>query len=95
MIEDTLKRENERLWQQIDAFNVALIDLPEVPPVLVLDMLSDAGARGHLCNPPQDFRSMGKALQREHGLDAIPPRSEYEAGAGVWHHIRSRLIAPD
>ncbi|GGE36486.1 hypothetical protein GCM10007276_12480 [Agaricicola taiwanensis] len=95
MGEEALRRENERLWRQIIAFNDALIDLPEVPPVAVLDLLSDAGARGHMLQPPKNFGAAGKMMQRQYGLDAIPPNSECEAGAGYWKHLRERLLRPD
>lgn len=67
------------------AFCEALENLPEVPPIPVLDMLEPAAKW------PQDWER-GKALQRKHGLEAIPPKAEYESGAGVWSRIRQGLL---
>ena len=33
----------------------------------------------------------GKELQRIHGLDAIPPKCEYECAAGLWDLIKSGI----
>lgn len=63
----------------------ALRTLPEMPATTVLNELSRAA------NYPEDW-SRGKKLQREVGLDVIPPRTEYELGAGLWSRIRTALI---
>lgn len=65
----------------------ALRDLPEMPPPFVLLHLNTAAKY------PEDWER-GKRLQREYGLDAIPPKSECEKGAGLWDRIRSGMIAP-
>ena len=62
----------------------ALRDLPEFPSPFVLMHLSSAGKY------PEDS-NRGKALQRIHGLDVIPPKQECEQGAGLWERIRSGL----
>jgi hypothetical protein len=41
-----------------------------------------------------DDNDLGKLLQRKLGLQAVPPKSECEAGAGVWYRIRQGLLAP-
>jgi|GEM_PF-4670404 len=63
----------------------ALRDAPELPDPFVLLHLGTVGKW------PEDSER-GKALQREHGLDAIPPKSECEVGAGLWSRIRCGLV---
>lgn len=63
----------------------ALRDAPELPPPFVLLHL------GKVAKWPEDSKR-GKELQRQHGLDAIPPKSECECGAGLWDRIRRGLI---
>lgn len=58
----------------------ALRDRPVLPSPLVLHCLSQAG----------DFSldyDEGKRIQREYGLEAVPPVTECEVGAGFWHRI--------
>lgn len=58
----------------------ALRDRPVLPPPMVLKCLSQAG----------DFVldwNEGKRIQREYGLDAVPPVTECEVGAGFWHRV--------
>jgi hypothetical protein len=71
----------------------ALRDRPELPDTLVLHILSHAA----------DFSidlDEGKRIQRERGLDAVPPVTECEMGAGFWHRViravpaASRIVAP-
>jgi hypothetical protein len=83
---EELRREIRFEWDQKHALVKALRDPPEVPPTIVLHLLSRAGTW-------PDDNSRGKQMQREHGLDAIPPKSEYETGAGLWHRIRQGLLA--
>ena len=85
---EELRREVRFEWDQKNALVKALRDLPEVPPVIVLHLLSRSGKW-------PDDNSLGKQLQRKHGLDAVPPKSEYESGAGVWFRIRRGLLAAD
>src|SRR5882724_10503478 len=85
---EELRREIRFEWDQKYAVIAALRDLPEVPPVIVLHLLSSAGKW-------PDDNSMGKQLQRKHGLDAIPPKSEYETGAGIWSRIRGGMVDSD
>jgi hypothetical protein len=58
----------------------ALRDLPEVPPPLVLRTLS------HAAKFSGDWEE-GKRIQRERGLDVVPPNTECEMGAGWWHRV--------
>lgn len=58
----------------------ALRDQPDLPPPLVLHVLSQAG------NFSLDWEE-GKRIQRERGLEAVPPVTECEVGAGFWHRV--------
>lgn len=58
----------------------ALRDLPDVPPPLVLNTLSQAG------DFSKDWNE-GKRIQRERGLEVVPPNTECEIGAGFWHRV--------
>jgi hypothetical protein len=83
---EQLRKEVRREWDRKEDLLLALRDLPEVPPTSVLNFL------GEVTNSLED-KERGLALQRKHGLDAIPPRSEYEYGAGLWDRIRTGLLA--
>jgi hypothetical protein len=74
MSEDTYERDRyyELLW--------ALRDLPEVPPPMVLISLGTIGTF------PDDYNE-GKRIQRERGLEIVPPKTECEIGAGFWHRV--------
>lgn len=63
----------------------ALHDKPELPSPRLLHHLGQSGTW-------PDDSAVGKMLQRKHGLDAIPPVSECESGAGVWWRIRQGLV---
>ena len=67
----------------------ALVDLPEVPPIDVLRLLS--GFAMNVRKP--DLWTIGKKLQRKFGLSIIPSKTEYECSAGLWHCIRMGLCA--
>jgi hypothetical protein len=83
---EQLRREVRECWDlQMDIAH-ALRDVPEVPPPWVLMFLSRAAKW------PED-NSLGKLMQRKHRLEAIPPKSECEGGAGVWYRIRQGLLA--
>jgi hypothetical protein len=84
MTTEELRREVRDLWDQKDALNKALRDLPEVPPVDALRAISSAAMNIHY---PKVWE-LGKVLQRKHGLTAVPPKTEYEAAAGLWARIR-------
>jgi len=58
----------------------------EMPTGLVLSRLGQAGSW------PED-NTLGKQLQRKLGLDAVPPVSECESGAGVWWRMLQGLKA--
>lgn len=83
---EELRKEIRREWDAKHALVKALKELPEVPDWRVLKLLSRAASF------PADA-SIGKAMQREHGLDAIAPRVESEMGAGLWSRIRAGLLA--
>ncbi|WP_439357858.1 hypothetical protein [Bradyrhizobium sp. DASA03007] len=59
----------------------------EIPSGLVLSRLGQAGSW------PEDS-TLGKLVQRKLGLDAVPPVSECESGAGVWWRILQGLKTP-
>ena len=84
---DELRREVRECWNRETMLAKALRDPPEMVDPWLLPFLS----RGSKW--PNDNR-LGKLLQREMGLDAIPPKSECECGAGVWYRIRQGLLAP-
>jgi hypothetical protein len=83
---EELRREVRECWDRELAIANALRDLPEMPPPWVL-LFFDRAAKW-----PEDS-NLGKKIQRELGLDAIPPKSECETGAGVWYRIRQGLLA--
>lgn len=83
----------EQLRQEVRDYAgrwIALIDafdkLPEVPSPALLHVLGD------FAKWPSDHER-GKEMQRRLRLDAIPPVSECEGGAGVWSVIRAALLA--
>lgn len=83
---DELRREVRECWNREHALIEAIRDAIEMPPPWILVFLSGAGKW------PED-KDLGKSLQRKMGLAVIPPKSECESGAGVWHRIRQGLIA--
>lgn len=64
----------------------ALRNAPEIADPIVLHFLSSAAA--------YEDKDLGKLLQRKHRLDAVPPVSECETGAGIWWRIRQGLLTP-
>jgi hypothetical protein len=86
---EELRREVRRLWDANAALTRALIDLPEVPHWRVLWLLRSAGMNTR----DPDAYGIGKKLQREHGLDAVTPKTEYECAAGLWSLLRSGVLA--
>jgi hypothetical protein len=81
-----LRREVRMCWDREQALIDALRDVPEMPPAWILLFLSRAAKW------PEDY-NFGKILRREMGFDVIPPKSECECGAGIWHRIRQGLSA--
>lgn len=67
----------------------ALRDAPQLPSPFILSVLGDTAGKY-----PKDWER-GKQLQRKHGLDAIPPRTECEVGAGLWDRIRKGLTSEE
>lgn len=82
---EELRHEVRRCWDTQFELVKALRDLPEIPHWRVLDLLDRAGKF------PDDWEA-GKRLQSKHGLKAIPPRAEYEQGAGFWERLRAGLV---
>lgn len=82
---DELRREVRECWDRERAIANALRDLPEMAPPWILLFL-DRAAKW-----PED-NNLGKLLQRKLGLEAIPPKSECEGGAGIWYRIRQGML---
>ena len=77
-----LARELTFELERIYALREAFKELPEVPPVEAMHLLSE------FATYPRDWER-GKKMQAA-GLD-IPPNSECESGAGLWALIREAL----
>jgi len=77
---ERLKCENKYLLEKFYPLLDALRDLPDLPTPDVLLTLS------HSAKYPEDWNT-GKRLQRERGLDVVPPKTECELGAGWWHRV--------
>lgn len=73
----------EKHYELIDALN----NLPELPNPRVLKMLGEAGKW------PEDWEE-GKRIQRERDLEAVPPKTECEVGAGFWHRVIQPVPSP-
>ncbi len=86
---DVLRRELRFSWNNEHAFTADLKRLPEAPSIGTLHFLTNAamGSR-HL-----DYHDIGTQMQRDHGLDAVPPKCEYECAAGLWFVIRQGILA--
>ncbi len=84
---EELRREVRECWDREHAIIEALRGLPEMAPPWILLFFSRASKW------PEDS-NLGKMLQRKMTLDAIPPKSECETGAGVWYRIRKGMMAP-
>lgn len=82
---EELRKEVRREWDAKHSLVKALKELPEVPDWRVLKLLSHAAAF-------PDDATIGKAMQRVHGLESIAPKVEYEMGAGLWKRIRDGLL---
>jgi hypothetical protein len=84
---DELRR---KLAWEIDlrlALRETFRDMPENPSHLALRALCDLSSW-------QRDHALGKKIQRERGLAAVPPKSEYEDAAGLWARIRPVLVNP-
>lgn len=64
----------------------ALRDVPDMPSPFVLMHLGTAAKW------PKD-KARGLAERQKQGMDAIPPKSECESGAGLWQIIRDAIRA--
>jgi hypothetical protein len=84
----TVEELRRELAYEID-LRLALIetfrDLPENPSVIGLRALCELADWGR-------DHALGKQIQRERGLAAVPPKSEYEDAAGLWARIRPVLV---
>lgn len=89
---EQLRQEVRKLWDEQQAFNQALIDLPEVPPIDALGMLASVSMNlsMNLKGFDLDLQGIGKALQRSH--EGVPFQCEYETAAGLWSIIRQALL---
>jgi hypothetical protein len=85
---DELRREVRRCWNLEHDLSDAIRDKAKMPSSRVLMYLS-RGSRW-----PDDW-NVGKRLQREMGLDVIPPKTECECGAGVWYRVHLGLTLND
>lgn len=77
----SLARDKTEIITDHIALEDALANWPKLPPKPVLRNLG-----GHMSQWPEDWER-GKVMQREFGLDLIPPKTEYECGAGLWDRI--------
>ncbi len=84
---EELRREVRECWDREHAIARAIRDIPEMAPPWILIFLDRAAKY------PED-NNIGNMLQRKLGLNAVPPKSECEGGAGVWYRIRQGLLAP-
>jgi hypothetical protein len=77
---------NELAWEieRIFALREAFKELPEVPPVEAQSLLHEFSTW------PRDWER-GKKMQRQHGIEAVPPNTECECGAGLWALLREAL----
>ncbi len=82
---EQLRREVRRCWDTERELHEALRAAPELPSPRLLDFLSSGASW------PGDWEQ-GNQMQRDAGLDAIPPVSECERGAGLWFRIRRGLL---
>lgn len=86
---EELRIEVRRLWNQIDGMTTDLHTLPAVPSLETLRLLGTLS--GGLHTEPS-LGILGIALRQTCGIDAVPPVSEMEHGAGLWKVIRDALI---
>ena len=70
-------------------FAEAIQTLPDVPNIEILIFLKEAA---YSVANIEEVRINGKLLQRQYGLDAIPPIAEIEWAAGLWYLIRESII---
>lgn len=82
-----LRREVRAAWDTHAEFALAIQTLPD---------MASPGALWHLADAAMNVRgidlwSIGKEAQRRYGLEAVPPKSEYENAAGLWVVIRDAL----
>jgi predicted RNase H-like HicB family nuclease len=78
-----------RLEKRVYALSSAMRSLPECPPIDVILLLVDSG---YALTIDTDIDVRGRRLQRTYGLDAIPPKAEYQWAAGLWSLIRDAVI---
>jgi hypothetical protein len=83
-----LRREVRTLWNRQHAFDMDMRDLPEVPSISTMRLLSSAAMNVH----KPDLMVEARRLQYEHP-SKVPYKSEYERAAGLWSILRNALIA--
>ena len=86
---DELRREVRNCWDAELELRKAIVDMPEVPHWRVLYLLS-SGAMNKF-----DWRyyNLGNELQKKHGWELVPTKTEYEFAAGLWSVWRNAMIA--
>jgi len=84
---DTAKARLKALENGLDELGRALTELPEVPNIDVLILLSSPAMNTQGVN----FGGIGKELQSKHGIEAVPPNCEVENAAGLWKVIRDAV----
>ena len=85
---EQLRRQLERSFDERNALNRDLCDLPVVPSIDTLSTLTHAAMN---LRAGIDLQGIGNRLQREN--DGIPYKCEYERAAGLWSVIRDGIIA--
>lgn len=101
---EELRREVRRLWDTQHAFDDALRNLPEYPPVGALRVLKEAALGSELTV----FKPLGLQLRSKWYDDnpqppktdiakwifscPLPRKTEYEIAAGMWVVIRAALL---
>lgn len=83
---EELRREVREQWDKNWALIKALRGLPEIPPVGVMLMLSQASSSWSRDS------AIGKRIQREQ-RNAVPYKSECEQGMGFYYRLRQGLLA--
>jgi hypothetical protein len=97
-----LRRELRECWDREAAFTRDLKNLPEVPSVETMFLLSSAAMNsGHgrwLWYIGKELQRRWREMQREKGIDAfdlgwggVPMKCEYEYAAGLWTLIRTAI----
>ena len=73
-----MDKEKEAILAELTAISGALQSFPRMPDPLALFYLGSIAPIG------EEFSNRGQIIQRELGLEKIPPNCESEIGAGFW-----------